>query len=244
MPQAVYGVAPDPLDSPCHLSVIMTCSRFLQRLRVSLRNWCHQSLAPGSFEILVVNPESPDGTHEYLATVARVYPHIRLREVPVEADLATNKGAMINRAVQASQGTWIWLTDADCLYGPSSAAAVLKQIRQRPQHLFYGQRRHLPTSHTDAVLTGRIDGLHQFELLASRDFTRPPDNAPWGYTQIVHRSVWEHVRYYEGFSHFAHTDEIFVDECRQWGVTPEQIKGLFCLHLDHPFAWYGTNGFL
>jgi hypothetical protein len=23
-----------------------------------------------------------------------------------------------------------------------------------------------------------------------------------------------------------------------------QVPGLLCLHLDHPFAWYGTDSFL
>jgi len=46
--------------SSCRVSVIMACYRFQQRLRVSLRNWCYQDLSSGEFEILVVNPQSPD----------------------------------------------------------------------------------------------------------------------------------------------------------------------------------------
>ena len=100
------GLAADTTaENSCRLSVIMTCFRFLQRLKLALRNWCHQDqdLPFGAFEVLIVNPESPDGTHEHLATVARSFPHIRVHEIAVGADLSTNKGAMINRAFEASR---------------------------------------------------------------------------------------------------------------------------------------------
>ncbi len=229
--------------TPCQLSVIMTCYRFLQRLRLSLRNWCHQTLAPSSYEVLVVNPESPDGTHEYLATVARSYPELAICEVAVEASLATNKGAMINRAVNASRGTWIWLTDADCLFSPTAAAGVLGHVQDRPQRLFYGRRRHLTTAHTDALLSSRIDGLHDFEALTHLNDSRIPDNEPWGYTQIVHRSTFERVRYREDMENYV-SDGLFIEECKRLAILPEQIDGLYCFHLVHPFAWYGTTRFL
>jgi glycosyl transferase family 2 len=231
-------------QASCQLSVIMICHRFLQRLRVTLRNWCHQSLSSGAYEVLVVNPHSPDGTHEHLAAVASSYPHVRVREVVVEPHLATNKGVMINRAIDSSRGQWIWLTDADCLFSPTCAAAVLEQINGRVQRLFYGQRRFLAVSQTDALLAGRIDGLREFDALATSTNPKGSENVPWGYTQIFHRSTFERVRYHENINHFAHTDGMFVEECKRRGIVPEQVNGLFCLHLDHSFAWYGTNTFL
>lgn len=231
-------------QASCRLSVIMTCYRFLQRLRVSVRNWCHQSVASGLYEILVVNPNSPDGTHEYLAAVAHSYPDVRVRELAVGAELATNKGTMINRAIEASWGEWIWLTDADCLFSPRCAAAVLDQLGGRTRRLLYGQRRYLTAGQTDALLSGRIDGLRDFDALSQCATARAPEHAPWGYTQIVHRSTLGRLRYREELNHFAHSDGMFVEECRRHGILPETIDGLFCLHLDHPFAWYGTNVFL
>jgi hypothetical protein len=231
-------------QSSCRLSVIITCYRFLQRLRVSIRNWCHQSLPSGMYEVFVVNPSSPDGTHEHLAAVARSYPDVRIREVAVGATLATNKGIMINRAVDASHGDWIWLTDADCLFSPDCAAGVMGQIDGRTQRLFYGQRRSLAASQTAALLANRTDGLREFAALSQCANAKEPENAPAGYTQIVHRSTLGRVRYREGVNHFAQSDLMFVEDCRQRGIIPEQIDGLFCLHLDHPFAWYGTKIFL
>lgn len=233
-----------PLEASCQLSVIITCYRFLQRLRLSLRNWCHQDLPSGAHEILVVNPQSPDGTHEYLAAVARSYPHVRLREIAVGPDLGTNKGAMINQAVAESRGEWIWLTDADCLFGPQSAARVLEQVRGRKKNLFYGERRFLTSTQTDALLSGRSDPFREFDEMAATAVARAPEKYQWGYTQIVHRSTLEMLRYGEEHNHFAHSDGVFAEACRRRGITPSQLEGLFCLHLDHPFSWYGTDVFL
>ena len=231
-------------EASCQLSVIITCYRFLQRLRVSLRNWCHQEVAPGTYEVLVVNPASPDGTHEYLNAVASCYPHVRVREVAVGPDLATNKGKMINRAFALSQGNWIWLADADSLFAPTSVARVLSFVRDQRQYLFYGQRRYLSASETNALLVGRVDGLTEFEALAQAYNPRGPDNAPWGYTQIVHRSVMQRARYREDINHFAHSDMAFIQSCKRLQVLPRQVEGLVCLHMEHAFAWYGTNAFL
>jgi hypothetical protein len=238
------GLAVYTFEASCQLSVIMICHRFLQRLRVTLRNWCHQSLSSGAYEVLVVNPHSPDGTHEHLAAVASSYPHVRVREVVVEPHLAMNKGMMLNRAIDASRGQWIWLTDADCLFSPTCAATVLERIDGRMQRLFYGQRRFLTVSQTDALLAGRIDGLREFDALATSANPRGPENAPWGYTQIGHRSTFQRIRYRENLNHFAHSDGMFVEECKRRRIVPEQVHGLFCLHLEHPFSWYGTNLFL
>jgi hypothetical protein len=231
-------------QTSCRVSIIVTCYRFLQRLRISLRNWCHQDIASGAYELLVVNPQSPDGTHEHLAAVSRSYPHVRVREIPVVSGRVINKGAMINKALAESRGEWVWLTDADCLFSSDCLATVLQQIEGLNNHVFYGQRRYLTATQTDALLAGRIDGLRDFSELSEAATLRAPENAPWGYTQIVHRSTLEKVRYREDFNHFAHSDGTFIDDCKKHSITARQLDGLFCLHLEHPFSWYGTNTFL
>lgn len=236
---AVYA-----LDTSCQLSVIATCNRFLQRLRVTLRNWCHQTLPAGALEVIVVNPESPDGTHEHLAAVAAAFPRLLVREVAVPSALARNKGAMINAALDVCHGDYVWLTDADCLFAPSAAAAALAAIGGRRAHLFYGERRHLGARATGELLAGSRDAVRDFDLLATEANDRPPLHAPWGYTQIVHRTVAHAIRYHENHDHFAHSDGEFTGACRRRGIYPLAVDGLFCLHLDHPFAWYGTDSFL
>jgi hypothetical protein len=231
-------------EASCRLSVVVACYRFLQRLRVVLRNWCSQELPSGSYEVIVINPHSPDGTHEHLAAVARSYPHVRIRELVVHADRAMNKGAMINQAVQASRGAWVWLTDADCLFAPTSGPVVMDHLDGDPGRLLFGQRRHLTSGQTDDLLSGRLDSVRHFDALCAGPSARAPDHSPWGYTQIVHRSTLDRLRYREDFDHFAHSDLAFVEDCRREGVSFQPINGLVCLHLQHPFAWYGTNLFL
>jgi hypothetical protein len=231
-------------EASCRLSVVVACYRFLQRLRLVLRNWCHQELPSGSFEVIVINPHSPDGTHEHLAAVARSYPQVRIRELVVQADRALNKGAMINCAVEATRSDWIWLTDADCLFSPASGAIVMDQLDGDPDRLLFGQRRHLTASQTDDLLSGRLDSVRQFDTLAANPSPRPPDHSPWGYTQIVHRSTLDRLRYTEEFNHFAHSDLAFIEDCRRLGLSFQPVDRLVCLHLHHPFAWYGTSLFL
>src|SRR6266849_2537756 len=217
-------------QASCQLTVISTCYRFVQRLRISLRNWCYQDLPSGAYEVLIVNPDSADGTHEHMAAVARSFPNVRVREVAVASKLATNKGAMINRALELSRGEWVWLTDADCLFAPYCARETLDKIDNRHDRLYYGQRKYLTAAQTDSLLSGRTDGLSDFEQLAFAANFKPAENFPWGYSQIVHHSVLRQVRYRENLHHFAHTDGMFVEDCRRKGIFPMPIEGLFCLH--------------
>lgn len=229
----------------CKVSVIITCNRFLQRLRIALRNWCRQDCSSGAYEVLVVNPGSPDGTREHLRAVARGYPDVRVCEIAAPAELAANKGALINHAIGFAHGEWIWLTDADCLFPASAVSTVLGYIPSRGDRLFYGQRQHLSDAITSALLAGRADGVADFaELAAATQSGSPTENSPWGYTQIVRRVVFDRLRYTESFNHFAHSDGEFIARCKRGGLLPEQVPGLCCLHLEHPFAWYGNNQFL
>jgi len=114
----------------------------------------------------------------------------------------------------------------------------------RTDRLFYGERRHLSAEQTDALLSGRLDPLADFAALAAAAGARPPERQPWGYTQIVHRSALGRARYTSAVNHFATSDEVFVADLRRRGIAPELLPGLYCLHLDHAFAWYGTDRFL
>jgi hypothetical protein len=232
-------------DGACLLSVVLTCSRFLQRMRLGLRTWCAQDMPSGTLEVLIVNPESPDGTAEHLGAVARSSRHVQVNEIRVPRGLATNKGAMINRALDQARGACVWITDADCLFPPHAAREALRQAQAAPRHLYYLRRHHLSSSQTDALLAGSLEPVRDFDhLSATLPATAPEDHAPWGYTQLLPRTAATEIRYREDINHFAHSDEIFIAFCRQHGYPPRALDGLRCLHLEHPFAWNGTPGFL
>ncbi|HYI08043.1 MAG TPA: glycosyltransferase family 2 protein [Thermoanaerobaculia bacterium] len=231
------------LESSPRVSVILTCYRFAQRLRVALTSWCRQRVPSGALEIIVLNPDSPDGTHELVASMAAAYPEVRLRELPVAEAMSRNKGWMLNRGMAAARGEWIWLTDADCVFPPDAAARLLETARSESLLLF-GERRHLTRRETDALLAGRTDPAAEFERLVESTNGRGSDSFPWGYTQILHRSQAARVRYREDLDHFAGSDGTFLEECRSKGLQEVRLDGLTCLHLAHPFAWYGTKLYL
>jgi hypothetical protein len=228
-------------ESSCRVSVILSCYRFAQRLHVALRSWCRQSLPSGAVEVIVANPESPDGTHEVIAAMAGAYPEVRVRELAIDGGMARNKGFMLNRAIEASSGEWIWLTDADCVFPTGAVEHALAQLDSKSV-LYYGERRHLGRIPTASLLAGRADASVEFERLAAA--AGAADSYPWGYTQIVHRSLAEEIRYREDVDNFSTSDGEFLGACRARGVSFQRIDGLACLHLHHPFAWYGTQLFL
>lgn len=230
-----------PFESSCRVSVILSCYRFAQRLHVALRNWCRQSLPSGAVEVIVANPESPDGTHEVVAAMAGAFPEVRVRELAIDGGMARNKGFMLNRAIEASRGEWIWLTDADCVFSTGAIEHALAQLDSKSV-LYYGERRHLGRIPTASLLAGRTDAGTEFERLAA--MAAAADSFPWGYTQIVHRSLAEQVHYREDVDNFSTSDGEFLGACRARGVPFQRIDGLACLHLHHPFAWYGTHLFL
>ena len=121
---------------------------------------------------------------------------------------------------------------------------MLEQVWHEQRHLFFGERRFLTAAQTDALLSGRVDPLTGFNELANAAVARDPEKYQWGYTQIVHRSTLERLPYDERHNHFAHSDGAFAEACRRSGVLPRAVEGLFCLHLDHPFSWYGSDMFL
>ncbi len=229
-------------ESSCCISVVMTCRRFAQRLRVSLASWCRQRIPSGALEVIVVNPHSPDATHEVIASMACAYPEVRVRELLVDASLAHNKGAMLNRGIDASRGDCLWLTDADCIYPPDAVVRALEAV-DTGAALFYGERRHLVRRATDSLLAGRLDVARDFDAVIAMT-EEQPDFYPWGYGQIARRELMQRVRYREDIDGFGASDGAFLEACREAGVPFVPIDGLRCVHLAHPFAWNGTVAFL
>ena len=169
---------------------------------------------------------------------------MRVIEIPANPSQARNKGVLINQAVSCANGAWVWLTDADCVFHPGSASLVLSQIARehRQPKLLYGRRLHLKREAAEGLLAGRYDGVRDYDVLA--EMATGQEAWPWGYTQIAPRSVFQRIRYDESQDHFAHSDGLFVAACRRHGIPSQLIEGLECLHVVHPFVWYGNDGYL
>ncbi len=233
-----------PLAAAPEVSVLITCNRFGQRLRAALRAWSRQEAEPGSFEVIVANPASADATHAIIAAAAASFPQARIAELELDPSSGRNKGAMINRAARWARGSWVLLTDADCLFLPSTIRLLREAGASGRWDLRFGERHHLSLRQTQAVLAGAIDQAETALYEAALSSARPPERSPHGYAQFVPRSLLQAVRYSEAVNHFAHTDQIFVADCLRRGVAATLLEGLTCLHLTHPFAWYGTHLYL
>lgn len=245
-PENVYfgDVGLYSLVSAPKLSIVITCYRFAQRLRASLASWCRQDADPGVYELLIVNPHSADATHEVVAASAASFPKVRIAEIEAPHGYRRNKGVLINLAAKVARGDWILLTDADCLFDRGIVSRILQFVAGRTPIISFGERRHLAKRLSQAILAGAVDAVGGFDELARGEAIGQIDRSPWGYAQLVPREILRSVRYREDIDHYAHTDEIFVAECRRRGLPLQFLEDLVCLHLQHPFAWYGTEDFL
>ena len=92
------------------------CETFLDRALASV---ARQSLAPT--EILVIDDCSTDGTREVAAAAAMMDPRIRMIALP------SNQGpsAARNAGIEAAQGSWIAVLDADDAFAPDRLARLV-----------------------------------------------------------------------------------------------------------------------
>ncbi len=237
-------IAVHAFDAPCAVSVVVSCHKFAQRLRVATQSWVGQDAPTGSYEVIVVTPGNPDGVSEQFAAFASSYPLVRLRHLALDGP--PNKGWLLNEATKRAVGEVLWFTDADCVYPRDSVGRVLQNTKEITitNGIYCIERRHLGRSLTDAALCRKIDVLVEFDRLYTLAAERPAQTYPWGYAQIMAAVVAREIPFREELDSFAHHDAVFLDDARRAGHAFLELSGLSCLHLSHPFAWYGTHHFL
>jgi glycosyltransferase involved in cell wall biosynthesis len=81
-----------------------------------LQALANQSVTPSSFEVLVADDHSTDGTAALLAATARTVP-FALRSIALPLG-ATGKKAALTAAETQARAPWVVATDADCRPGP------------------------------------------------------------------------------------------------------------------------------
>lgn len=238
------GLRAHVLDAPCDVSVVITCHKFAQRLRVALRSWAGQDAPAGSFEVLLVTPGNPDGAAEQFAAFAVSHPRVRLRHLALDGP--PNKGWLLNEATRVARGKVLWFTDADCVY-PRDAVSRVREHQEQilsGRDVYYVERRHLGRVLTDAALCHELDLLADFDRVRPLADERPPQSFPWGYAQIMATSVARELPFRQDLESFAHHDGVFLEDAARSGSAFHELDGVSCLHLSHPFSWYGAEHFL
>ncbi len=111
------------------LSVVVVCYNERNNIAACLDSVAGQEFSSGSFEVIVVDGDSSDGTLEIARARALRHPCIRVVVEP-------RKGTAVarNTGVRESRAPFVAFIDADCVAAPrwlSSLAAVFREARER-----------------------------------------------------------------------------------------------------------------
>jgi glycosyltransferase involved in cell wall biosynthesis len=102
------------------ISVVVPTYNRLDTLRYVIPALIAQELPAGTFEVIVADSNSNDGTHEYLAEVAREHPH--LRHLP---GAYSGRAAARNAGIAAANAAVVFFIDADIIAAPDLLARHL-----------------------------------------------------------------------------------------------------------------------
>lgn len=108
------------------VSVVIPTYNRLDTLRYVVPSLLAQSVAADSFEILVCDSNSTDGTAEYLAAVRAE--HANVRHLP---GTYSGRAAARNAGVNAAAGEVVLFNDADIIADPDLMAQHLRHHRER-----------------------------------------------------------------------------------------------------------------
>jgi len=226
------------------ISILVTCFRYLRRFRVCLESFARQELPPGSLEIVVADPESPDGLAEALRSFAGRYPALRVVRLPLDPRYHRNRGVGINRAFDASIGQVVIGIDGDLVFPPGLIGTLADRVLAAPDRVFGIRRSFVGREDTERILGGQLDPFENFESLSqsSGDGESGAFVGVLGYCQAVRREAFARARYPEEFDAVNQSDIVFVERLKKWaGVTPQYLHEESALHLWHPRNWKGTD---
>lgn len=112
-------------STPLIVSIVLPCRNEQGYIQSSLQSALDQDLPAGSFEILVADGMSTDGTREYLAGMTAQHPQVRLLDNPGRI-VSTG----LNTAIRAARGGYIVRMDAHTIYAPDYVRECLAVLRE------------------------------------------------------------------------------------------------------------------
>lgn len=225
------------------VSVLVTCHRYLRRLKVCLESLARQTIP---LEIVVADPESPDGLAEYLPEFAARHPRLRVVHLPLDGRYHRNRGVGINRAFDVSSGRIIVSIDGDIVFTPHTFELFERELSRAPDQVLGLCRVFVDRTETERVLGGEVDPFADFERLAKSPGDGEENSlvGVLGYCQAVHRAAFAGARYPEEFDRVNQSDIVFVERLGWFGVRPRFLEQERALHLWHPRNWSGTTELL
>jgi glycosyltransferase involved in cell wall biosynthesis len=234
-------------DHQSRVSVLVTCHRYLRRFRVCLESLARQNLPPGSIEIVVADPDSPDGLAMALEEFAARYPGLRVVHLPLDARYHRNRGIGINRAFDASIGQVVIGIDGDLVFPPGLLGLLEERVLKNPDRVFGVRRIFIGKDDTERILRGDLDPFAEFDALSRSEGDGEEKSfvGVLGYCQAVDRKAFALARYPEEFDVVNQSDIVFVERlAREAQVSPQYLQDQSVLHLWHPRNWMGTSELL
>jgi glycosyltransferase involved in cell wall biosynthesis len=117
------------------LSILVPIYNERETVATAIEQLVGADLPVSSFELVLVDDGSTDGTREWL--VEQAFPsNVRL----VLHDRNRGKGAAVRTGLQHAQGTYATIMDADLEYAPESLTPLLRPLLEGDAQVVYGVR--------------------------------------------------------------------------------------------------------
>ncbi len=225
-------------------SIVTVCVRYARRLQAVLQSIAHQEgVDLSDIEVIVAYVPDADVTEDVLDSLRLTHPELRIYRSTFAGQNASAKGFIINETLKKASGDWVVLLDADTLMPPNLLAKVLEKTEGN-DFIVPDGRKLLTRETTSRILLGEIRPWECWDELlkgAGEYRHREMDGVPIGFCQIVRRSCFDKLSYYEA-DHFEGADWQFSVDMREEFGRETRLSGIPALHLDHGGSkWYGTE---
>jgi hypothetical protein len=233
-----------PEEKHYRFTVITMCVRYARRLQVMLQAIAHQEgIELSDIEVIVAYLPDADPTEDILESMGLAHPELTIHRMTFAEERRQAKGFIINECLETARGDWVMLLDADTILPPNMFVEIEKRAEDA-DFIVPDGRKLLSPEVTSEVLLGNRRPWEEWDALLATEGEfryREMDGTPIGFCQVVRRSCFEKVKYYEA-DHFEGADWQFSIHMREEFGDEVRLSGVPVLHLDHGGSkWYGTT---
>lgn len=118
------------------LSILVPVYNELDTVEAAIGRLAAADVGAASYELIVVDDGSSDGTGDLLSELAEQHPQMRL----LRHTRNLGKGAAMRTGLASATGRWATVMDADLEYEPSSIARLLEPLQAGDARAVYGSR--------------------------------------------------------------------------------------------------------
>ncbi len=208
------------------VSVVIAARDEADRIERLLDSLARQTYPAEKIEFIIVDDHSTDGTADVIAKKVTGDSRFQLlKSMSIPPDMSPKKWALV-QGIEASSGTILFMTDADCVMGESWVVEMVKPFSHEKVGMVLGSSP-LGESNSPWDRAMRMDSIGLDALMASSAAVGHPFTAS-GRNIAVRRTVFDEVGGYNAFKSFASGDDdllMHVIANSDWGVVPCLAKG-------------------